>query len=189
MPLKIVTPPTTEPISLSEAKTHLRVTSSDDDSFIIGLIASASNWVESFTLRSLITQTWDYYLDKFSDEMKIPLPPLQSVISIKYIDQDGTEQTLASTEYTVDIAATPGVVRLAYGKSWPGIRDQANAVTIRFVAGYGASTAVPAAIKSACLLMLGELYERREQAIVGAPITTVPVNAEFLLWPYRSYGI
>lgn len=186
MPRALITPPSAEPVSLSEAKAHLRETATDQDSLIMSLISAARGWAEDFTQRALITQTWDYKLDAFADEMEIPLPPLQSVTSIKYLDTAGAEQTLANTEYTVDTAAERGLVRLGYGKSWPATRAQANAVTIRFVAGYGAAATVPGTIKAACLLLLGELYARREHAIAGAPIATVPVNAEYLLWPYRS---
>lgn len=186
MPLALFAAPGTEPITLSEAKAHLRVTATDDDTLINSLITAARQWSEDFTRRALITQTWDYKLDAVADEMEIPLPPLQSVTSVKYIDTLGVEQTLATSEYTVDAAATRGIVRLAYDKSWPSTRLQANAVTIRFVAGYGNAAAVPGTIKAACLLMLGELYARRETAIVGAPIATVPVSAEYLLWPHRS---
>lgn len=186
MPRALVTLPSAEPVTLSEAKAHLRVTASDEDSLITALIFAARNWAENFTQRALMTQTWDVLLDAFADEMELPLPPLQSVTSVKYLDTAGVEQTLASTEYTVDTAAERGLVRLAYGKAWPATRAQANAVTIRVVAGYSATNPLPGAIKGACLLMLGELYARRETAIVGAPITTVPVSAEYLLWPYRS---
>lgn len=186
MPLALVTLPSTEPVTLAEAKAHLRVTTTDEDALLDSLIPAARQWAEDFTRRALITQTWDYTLDAFADEIEIPMPPLQSVSSVKYLDVDGVEQTLAATEYTVDAAATRGLVRSVYGKSWPSVRDQANAVTIRFIAGYGAAPAVPAPIKAAVLLMLGELYARRETAIVGAPIATVPVSAEYLLCPYRS---
>ncbi len=186
MPRALVTPPAAEPVTLSEAKAHLRVTATDDDSSITAQIAAARVWAEDFTQRALITQTWDLKLDAFADEMEIPLPPLQSVTSVKYLDADGAEQTLAATEYTVDTAAERGLVRLAYGKAWPATRAQANAVTIRFVAGYAGAAAVPGTIKAACLLVIGELYARREDSIVGTIIEKVPLNAEYLLWPYRS---
>ena len=186
MPLQLVTAPTSEPVTLTEAKSHLRVTATDEDTLITSLIVAARQWAENFTGRALITQTWDYFLDVFADPIEIPLPPLVSIDSIKYVDNDGVTQTLAATEYTVDTAAERGLVRLAYGKSWPGTRTQANAVTVRFTAGYGAAAAVPGPVKSACLLMLGELYARRETALVGAPVASVPVSAEYLLWPYRS---
>lgn len=186
MPRTLVTPPGTEIVTLTEAKAHLRVTHTDEDALIASVISAAQGWVEDFTERALITQTWDYFLDAFPCEIVLPLPPLQSVTSVKYVDPDGVEQTLASSEYTVDTAAVNGIVRLGYGKSWPSTRVQANAVTVRFVAGYGVASAVPAAIKSACLLIIGELYARREHALVGAPIAVVPVSAEYLLWPYRS---
>lgn len=186
MPRALVTLPSAEPVSLSEAKAHLRVTSTNEDSLINSLITAARMWAEDFTQRALITQTWEYKLDAFVDEIEIPLPTLQSVTSIQYVDTAGATITLANTEYTVDTAAERGLVRLAYDKSWPSTRTQANAVTIRFIAGYGGAASVPGTIKAACLLMLGELYERRETTIVGAPISTVPVSAEYLLWPYRS---
>lgn len=186
MPRVLVTPPAEEPVSLVETKGRLRITETGEDSSINSMISTAREWAEKFTQRALITQTWDYKLDAFADTMEIPLPPLQSVTSVKYLDTAGVEQTLANTEYTVDTAAERGLVRLAYGKSWPATRVQANAVTIRFIAGYGAAAAVPSTIKDACLLFVGELYARREHAIAGAPIAIVPVNAEYLLWFYRS---
>ncbi len=187
MSLQLVTAPASEPVTLAEAKSHLRVTVTDDDTLITSLIVAARQWIENFTRRALITQTWDYFLDAFDDGgIEIPRPPLISVGSVKYVDNDGATQTLATSEYTADTAAERGLVRLAYGKSWPGTRTQANAVTIRFTAGYATAADVPGPIKSACLLMLGELYERRETAIVGTIINEVPVSAEYLLWPYRS---
>lgn len=190
MPLKIITTPDSEPVTLSEAKMHLRETLPDNDTLINSLITAARQWAENFTGRALLTQTWDYLLDAFTDEaIVLPFPPLQSVTSIKYIDASGVEQTLATSEYVVDTASQPGVVRLAYGKSWPSARAQANAVAIRFAAGYGNASAVPGAIKSACLLMIGELYERREHGIAGTVISVVPVSAEYLLFPYRIWTV
>lgn len=186
MPLRLQVVPGEEPLTLDEAKRHLRVTDSADDATIDDLIVAARTWAENFTGRVLITQTWDYFLDAFVDPIELPRPPLQSVSSINYVDVDGALQLLATTEYVVDTAAERGMVRLAYGKSYPGTRIQANAVTIRFVAGYGLRAAVPGPIRSACLLLVGELYARRETAIVGAPIVEVPVSAEYLLWPYRT---
>ena len=186
MPRQLVTPPTAEPITLAEAKQQRRVTTTADDPLIDGLIVAARDWAERFTGRALMTQTWDYFLDAFPDAIELQLPPLQSVTSVKYVDTNGMEQTLATTEYTVDAAAERGLVRPAFGKSWPATRAQANAITVRFVAGYASAAMVPASIKAGMHLVIGELYERREHSIVGTIIETVPLNAEYLLSPYRS---
>jgi uncharacterized phiE125 gp8 family phage protein len=185
MPRKLVTSPTEEPVTLEEAIAHLRETDTAQNSLISSSIRAARQWAEDYTGRALLEQTWDYFLDAFADDMPIPLPPIISVTSVKYVDADGATQTLAATEYTVDTAAEPGRVRLAYGKAWPTTRAQANAVTIRFKAGYANPGAVPGTIKSAILLGINELYARREHAIVGASIGVVPINAEYLLYPYR----
>lgn len=186
MPLQLVSPVQLEPVTLAEAKGHLRVTSSDEDGLIDALIVAARSWAENFTGRALLPQVWDYFLNCFEDPIEIPRPPLISVASIKYVDTDGVLQTLATTEYSVDTAADRGLIRLAYGKTWPSIRSQANAVTVRFTAGYADAATMPAPIRSACLLIIGELYERRETTIVGTIINEVPISAEYLLWPYRS---
>jgi uncharacterized phiE125 gp8 family phage protein len=181
----LVTAPASEPISLSEAKDHLRVTSTDDDTYITSLIKVARQHVEVVTSRALITQTWDYFLDSFSDEMEIPKAPLQSVTSIKYIDTDGNTQTLSTSVYTVDADSDPGKVLLAYNQSWPSVRSVNHAVTIRFDAGYGAATDVPEPIRQAMLLLIGHYYENRQQVIVGTITASLPMAVDALLAPYK----
>lgn len=185
MPTTVVTAPTTYPISLSEAKAHLRVTESDDDIYITALIKAATAEAETFTQRALMTQTWDVFSDYFCSMMEMPKGPLQSVTSVKYIDTDGTQQTEAASVYTVDTDSDPGIVRLAYNQSWSSVRDQANAVTIRIVAGYGNAAAVPMPIKQAMLIHVAHLYESREPAIIGATVAMMPMSYESLLSSYR----
>ncbi len=146
MTLILVTAPTTEPVTLSDAKSHLRVTDADEDSLITTLISAARDIAESFTNRSLITQTWDLKLDEFGEEIRIPSPPLVSITSVKYYDLDEVEQTLATTEYSVlnaGAATKTGRIVPAYTKSWPSVRGMPNDITVRFVAGYGAASSVP----------------------------------------------
>lgn len=189
MGLTLVDVPSTEPVTLAEAKSHLRVTGADDDTLITALIVGARQATENFTHRALITQTWDLTLDAFPDEITVPLPLLQSVTSISYIDGNGASQTLASTEYTVDAKSEPGRIVPAYGKSWPVIRNIINAVTVRFVAGHADAAAVPQAIKQALLLQIGHLYEHRESVNIGSSVTELPMASEYLLWPYRVLHI
>lgn len=184
MALNLITAPALEPVTLQEAKDHLRVTGNDEDALISELIIAARQQAETFTRRALLTQTWELYLDCFNGDIELPNPPLQSVESIKYIDLDGVEQTLAATEYKTYAWNEPGVIAPAYGKAWPSTRAEKGAVTVRYIAGWQTAADVPAPIKSAILLMIGHLYENREDS---SPLTIhqIPRGAEYLMWPYK----
>jgi uncharacterized phiE125 gp8 family phage protein len=165
MPLKLVTAPAEEPVSLDDALVHLRLEDEDDAGqlgYISALITAARRWCESYQNRAYIIQTWDLVLDCFPENaIRVPLPPLQSVVYIKYKDPSGSEQTLDPAEYAVDAACEPGRVVPAYGCSWPDTRDEIGTVTVRFTAGYGAPAAVPAEIRHAILIKLADLYQNR----------------------------
>lgn len=166
-------------------------TNTTTDPYLNGLIKTARQMVETFTRRVLITQTWDLKLDCFSgDLIRLPLPPLQSVSSINYVDANGVTPTLwAATKYIVDAPAGDhaerGRVTLAYGESWPVTRAIANAVTVEFIAGYGEAGAVPLGIKQAMLLIIGHWYATREAVNVGNIVNEMPMSANALLWGYR----
>ena len=197
MALRLITAPAVQPLTLAEAKAHLRVDSSDDDFLIASLIDAARAYVDGkdgFLGRALVTQTWEVVIDEFPEnEIKIPLPPLQSVVSIKYDDSAGVEQTLATTEYTVDAVSEPGwVVPVTTG--WPAsIFEGINAVRIQFVAGYPPGTDspvdlaanVPGSVKAAMLLHVGAFYAHRENVVVGQTAVLLPWASEQLLRPYR----
>jgi uncharacterized phiE125 gp8 family phage protein len=187
--LKLVMPPSIEPVTLAEAKAHLRLDTDADDAYVSALIVAARERVELFLRRALITQTYEYTLDGFpmSAHIDLPRPPLQSVEWIKYIDAAGFRQTLSSEAYTVD-ASTNEIARvaLAWKCFWPIIRYSINAVVIRFVAGYGAAAEdVPQAIRHGILIEISSLYEHREDVVVGQTVNMVPLF-ERLLWPYRA---
>lgn len=187
MALKIYAAPEVEPVSLTEAKLHLRVDITDDDALITMLIQSARETVEAITRRALISQTWDMTLDDWpeSDAIEVPLPPLQSVTSITYVDEDGNSATVSASDYSVDTTSDPGRIVLDADASWPSVSLRpANGVTVRFVAGYGAAGSdVPAAIRSAILLLVGHLYENREAT--SQNIFQLPMGVDMLLWPFR----
>jgi uncharacterized phiE125 gp8 family phage protein len=195
MPIRVITPPSVEPITLVEAKAHLRVDHTDDDTLIQGLIAASRTSCENWTGRAFITQTLELVIDDFpSDEILIPKPPLQSVTSIKYDDADGVEQTLGTLLYAVDNVSQPGWV-VPSSEGWPtSIWDGINSVRIRYVAGYDPGTDspidlaanVPASIKAAMFLLLGQLYDQREDIVVGTIVNRLPSgNSEFLLRQHR----
>ena len=163
MAWKVTTAPSVEPVSSTEAKLHLRVDHSTDDTLITSLIKAAREWCESYQNRAFITQSITLTLDEFPDVFVVPRPPLQSVTSIKYVDTDGVQQTLSDSVYDVDAQSEPGRIGLAHSQSWPSIRDDINSVEVIYIAGYGdVASAVPERVKAAIKLLIGHLYEHRE---------------------------
>lgn len=191
MALVLVTGPATEPVSKDEAKAHLRVDGTEDDAYITALIVTARMHVEAILRRALITQTWKLVLDSWpSDVVKFAKPPLASVVSVTYLDENGDSQTFASSNYVVDTASEPGRLTLAKDASWPS--DELyplGAVNIQYSAGYGADTDVPQAYKQAMLLIIGHFYENREAVVAaqGANIQELPMGALALLSPTRVW--
>jgi uncharacterized phiE125 gp8 family phage protein len=185
--LKLVTAPAAEPVSLTEAKAHCRVDTSDDDTLIGSLITASREYVERILQRRLINSTWDFTLNRFeSDYIRLPYAPLSSVTSVSYVDSDGTTQTLSTSVYDTDLTREPGGIFLKYAQVWPTPRDIQNAVTVRYVAGYGAAgTSVPNAIKQAMLLLIGNWYENRESVVIGTISGELPMAVKSLLWSYR----
>jgi len=164
-------------------------TNTTEDPTLNALIKVARQYAETVTRRALITQTWDWVMDAFpTGDFEVPLPTLQSVTSIKYYDTNGTlTEWLPVTEYNVDINSEPGRISPAYQVVYPTARDINNAVTVRFIAGYGTAAAVPQGIKQAMLMLISHWYAHREVVAVlsGFTVQSVPQMADMLLWPYR----
>jgi len=195
MSIVLKTPPALEPITLAEAKAHLRVDASDEDNYIAALIQAARATIEAWEWRSHITQTWELRLDAFpsgSWPIYVPRPPLQSVTSpIAYIDANGVAQSLLAAKYDVDSKSEPGRIKPIYGEVWPTTRPGIlNAVTVTYVAGYGAAAAsVPARTKHAIKLLVGLWYEQREPIVTGTISTRIPDTIEALLLPVHSWRV
>jgi len=192
MSFVVVTAPAEEPITLSEAKAHLRVDDSSSDALITSLIVAAREYAEKYTNRALITQTLRAYYDSFYDQnpdgvLRLPRPVLQSVTSVKYIDTNGTEQTVSSSLYKVDVASVPARVVPVFGEVWPSARYEINAVYVEYVAGYGLADVVPQDIKQAMFLHIGHMFENREQTTPVA-ISEVPMAYLALMSTYRVWG-
>jgi len=181
--------PAAEVITLTEAKAHLRVTASDDDTYITSLITAARNYAEQYTRRAIPTQTVTYTLDAFPAEIELPRNPVQSITSVQYVDDNGDPQTLSSSLYQTDLTGTVcATIKPAYDEDWPDTRAVYNAVTVTYEAGYGAAgdspDTVPLSLKQAMLLVISSLYENRENEIVGATPAEVPFSAKCLLDGY-----
>ena len=196
--LKVVAPPTVEPVTLAEAKLHCRVDVADDDTLISALISSARTYCETFTGRAFVQQTLQLNLNRWpsTKAITLPRPPLRSVTSVIYYETDGTPVTLtAGTDYLVDTDSEPGRVILPYGKTWPtNSLYPLNPIRVTYVAGYLAATGppidyrvnIPDYIKSAVKLCVGNWYEHREAVLPAGHVgKELPMGVQHLLWMER----
>lgn len=191
MTLKLITAPAAEPVLLAHAKLHLRVDHIADDDLITSLITAAREAAEHITGRALITQTWERVLDAFpsSDRIELGKLPVASITSITYVDAAGDSTVMDPADYALDYATADAVRRAKTVTAWPNTYDTANAVRVRFVAGYGEDgTSVPRAIVSWMLLRISTLYKLREEIIAGVSVAELPGGyAERMLDPFCTY--
>lgn len=187
---KLKTPPASEPVSLADMREHLGITQADDvsrDNVIAGRIISARQWCEYYTRTVFVQQTWVGYGKDFpyddSDGGIIELKaPLSSVVSFKYTDNEGIQQTLSNSTYQVDLVSS--CVVPAYGINWPAERSGLNSVQVEYVCGYANAAAVPESIKDAIRFIVGqwEVFQTSMEGVVRP--FTIPNAAKQLLDNY-----
>jgi uncharacterized phiE125 gp8 family phage protein len=187
MALVLTAAPEAEPISLAEAKAHLRVDSDHEDALIGQLIAAARSVVERALGLALLSQGWSYYLDAWprSATVALPLAPVQAVTAVTLHDAAGGATEIGAGAYDVDVLSQPA--RLVLKGAVPPVAPRAlNAFEIAFIAGYGGGAAdVPAPLRQALLLLVAHWFERREPVVLGAMAQEVPATVAGLLLPYR----
>ena len=184
LPRKVIAGPAQEPLTLEEAKRFLRITSSAEDDVVAALVAAARKRIERGTELALITQTVEVKLDGFWDScaIELPMPPLQEVVSVQYLDGAGALQTLSADTYKVSTHRRPGRVWLASGKSWPTTKDEREAVTITFKAGFGDTAAdVPPNLIHAMRMLCAHYDRNREAVLAGEAPQIVPEGVETLI--------
>lgn len=180
MSIKIITPPIVEPIALQDVEAQIQFSLPDDQITLVeGFITAVRQKCENDLRRVLVTSTFDLVLDAFPcpatrnpfAAIEIPLPPLQSVVSVKYLAADGTLSTLAAEDYVVDLDSTPGRVTPAYGKTWPSTLSYPGSVRVQFVAGYGGPLAWDAlqvfAVGERVLYTTGVTYRKTAVSAAG----------------------
>ena len=206
--LQLRTAPSVEPLTVSDAKSYLRVTSSSEDTLITSLIVVAREACENYTRRALITQEWSMWLDmwpqndgldwwdgvrvgayvqSYESGILLPKNPIQSVDAINYFDDDDTSSVWATTNYFVDIYSNPARVKLKESGTPPTNLRPTNGLEIQFTSGYGtASTDVPNTLIEGIKMMVAYLYENR-----GCNCTEAgKISGAYSVWkPYAILGV
>lgn len=181
MSLTLISPPSAEPVSLAEAKAHLKIDNDREDALIATLITAARARAEWHTGRSFVTQTWLFKADHFPAHgiAELPLPPLQSVLSVALTAGSGIRTVLDAAAYDVDRAAG----RVIFHDRPQRLRRY-DCLEIAYTAGYGEPGDVPLAISAAILQIVADLYSHRgdEEAIVTQA-------GQALLAPFRVFKL
>lgn len=182
MSVRVITPPSVEPVSVATAKAHLRVDSSAEDTLIGAYITAAREKGEQLARRAFINQTLEAVYDNWPDSMYkggllwLPRPPFASLTSVKYMDANGVEHSW--TDYQVDARQEPA--RLFFNSVPSEPLFPSGAIAVRYTAGYGATAAaVPAALQQAILATVAAWYEMRD-------IGTLPASARAQFMSYRA---
>ncbi|MDM0024081.1 head-tail connector protein [Variovorax saccharolyticus] len=175
MGVKVITA-AAQAIPTADLRAHCNSVAADD-ALLVGFCLAAQGYAEHYTGRSIGSQTLELALDEFpAGAIELPQGPVTGITSIKYIDSAGTEQTLSGTLYALDDYGIQcwGVPKV--DTTWPATMAAANAVKVLYVAG-----ALPPAVRAALLLIVGNLYENREQSIVGTIVSELPLGVKSLL--------
>jgi phage conserved hypothetical protein, phiE125 gp8 family len=182
MSLQLLAPPAAEPVTLAEAKAHLKIDTSDEDALVTTLITAARARAEWHTGRAFITQRWCQRLDAWPHDnvVALALPPLVSVEEVALTDAGGLRTVLGATAYRIDAASTPGRVIFADRPASLRTRD---CVEISFTAGYGEAASVPVPVKQAILEIVADLHAHRGDD------DPVGVSGQTLLAPYRVFKL
>ena len=187
---KVTSQAAAEILTTAEAKTHLKVDTTADDTYIDNLIKAATQSAQIFTNRFFIQTDIEQYGDNWNDIATLFKSPVSSVTHIKYFDSDNTEQTLDATIYTTDLIHQPARIGLQPNQSFPDLAERTNAIKVTYQVGYGtAASSVPEGIKQAVLLSIGNWYENRQNVVVGRSVNELPKSAQYLLEQYKVQTI
>ncbi len=183
------------PLTIDDLKLHLRLTDTTNDAEVMGYLRAVVDRLdgaEGMLNRPLITQTWIWKFDAFPgnwvnghrryydhvrrEAIRLPLPPVQSITSVQYIDTAGVLTTLAASKYkflNADTPANPGLIEPAFGETWPATRHESEAVTVTFVCGYGLLEDVPEMTRHLIKLLVADAFRQRE-AVTTASLMATP---------------
>jgi uncharacterized phiE125 gp8 family phage protein len=195
--------PPVRALTLAYAKLAIRALGTTDDELIGVWIDAAASYFEQQTGRQLLTATREVWLDAFpvvgspwyEQRIELPRPPLQSVVSITYLDGSGVLRSFtdgaspATNFFTVSKPVGPyaarGFVEPIAGKTWPIAGSVTGAVRIRYTCGYGNTAAdVPPLARGVLSSLVGHFDTYRTPVAVGAVID-LPYGLQSILDMFR----
>ena len=180
--------PAVEPVTVAEAKAHLRIDGTADDVLIGSLILTSRLHLESVLSLGFVTQSWTLYLDRWPKTpiIEIPMAPLLSVNAVRVKNASGAGELQPAANYVTDLATRPGrLIWNAAPQPSPGVR--ANGVEIDFTVGFGAlASSVPAPLRHAILLLVAHWYEHRDPIEIGSEVARIPAAISDLITPFRK---
>jgi uncharacterized phiE125 gp8 family phage protein len=183
------------PVSLDQAKAHLRVDFDTEDALIAAYLSAAVGAVENFSSRklseTLVVQRFDGFTDRQGrDSLRLWHGPVVSIEGLTYLDGDGTEQALSEDPLDGDYRAVDGdpyYLLPPVADAWPATLDGRGTVKVTYIAGYGgAAGPCPGELAAAVLLMLAHLYLNREAVVTGTIATELPLGVQALCNPFRT---
>lgn len=181
--IQVVTPATTEPLTLQEVKSHLRIDGNYDDALLSSCITSARMYFESQCEISIASQELLLALDSFDDIIYLPRGPVQSIEDIGYADSENNQQYM--DDWIEDLVSNPARITPAFGQSWPATAEVVNAVQVSYTTGYSTAELVPKLLKSGMLFYVCHLYENRS-AVTDGDLKEVPLAVESIIQQYTS---
>jgi uncharacterized phiE125 gp8 family phage protein len=179
---------TLEPITLDEAKKHLRVVTPDEDDYILGLITAARQMAEGRLNRTLMLRTRRQVFDLDSTSYALRKPPVVSVDEVSVLDSSSATTVLDATAFRVRQYGedAPPEIEALPGAEWPGQLRTGSLLAVDYLAGYPVGE-VPAPIIAWMKLVIGALYEQRESMVVGVSVSMIP--EEFNSWLLQQYMV
>lgn len=189
----ITDPPSIEPVTLAEAKEHLKITEADDDATVMAYITVARERCEQYQSRAYIQTGFNLWLrsfPRFGREIIIPRSPLIAVASVSFFTPDDAETVVDASVYNVDEVTIPGRIRLAENATWPtATLRTVKGVKVVFTAGHGLTADdVPARMRHAIKLLIANYMEQREPIIVGTISSELSWSVRDLLATDRVDG-
>lgn len=203
--LVVTTAPTGETLTEAEIRNYLRVDDVNELSTLQLLRVAARRFFESYTGRSVLTQTLTLFIDSinevneplydgfyskpdidfYKNYLVLPSPPVQSVTHVKTYDDSDNATTLAASKYYLDKVREPARIVLRTGETWPSALRVANSIEVQYVAGYGAAAAVPQDIKVGMLMHMAYMYDQRGDMKNYQETINVPPMVKTLYQPFK----
>lgn len=185
MTLTLLAAPAAEPVTLAEARAHLRLDATEEDTLLGALLVAARTALEAATRRALLSQSWRLTMDDWpAPPVELPLAPVLTVDAVKVVTIGGSMLTIDPAFYEVDAAGTPPRLAARRGQAWPMPATRLAGIAVDFTAGYGSPAEVPPPLRQAVLMLVAHWFENREPVAVGAG-AELPMMVAALIAPYR----